>query len=241
MGKKYRRILMSVVRCCVVLLAAGFRMVDEASEYRLWYTTPATIWRSQCLPVGNGSIGGMIYGGVASEHIQFNEITLWTGGTTDEGTGNYLGFGELYVDVANAGGTQSNYERDLDIGEALAHVSYTIGSITYNREYFASFPDSVMVGHFTGSTAGGISLTVRVVPLSGLTYTSVSATGNVITFSGYENSGADLPRLNFEAQVFVRAYGGTATVQDATIRVGVEQSGKRVVLQSPLGSFSVHP
>jgi alpha-L-fucosidase 2 len=201
------------------MVLAVFYVVDGSTDYQLWYSAPATIWRSQCLPIGNGSLGGMIYGGVASEHIQFNEITLWTGGTTTEGTGNYLGFGDLYVDITNASAAQSDYRRDLDIGEALAHVSYSAGSVAYRREYFASFPDSVIAGHFTCSSAGGLSLTVRVTPLSGLTSTSVTASGNVITFSGYENSGGDLARLNFEAQVLVKTFGGTAAAQGAAIKV----------------------
>jgi alpha-L-fucosidase 2 len=202
-----------------LFLALGALPADGATEYQLWYTTPATTWRSQCLPIGNGSIGGMIYGGTATEQIQFNEITLWNGGTTTEGTGYYLGFGDMYVDVTNAGGTPTNYRRDLDIGEALAHVSYSVGSVNYKREFFASFPDSVMAGHFTCSAAGGVTLTVRVTPLTGLTSTAVSAGGNVITFSGYENSGADLARMNFEAQVYVKNYGGTLAVQNPSIRV----------------------
>jgi alpha-L-fucosidase 2 len=200
-------------------MAIVVRTTDGATDYQLWYTTPATTWRSQCLPIGNGSIGGMIYGGVTTEHVQFNEITLWNGGTTTEGTGYYRGFGDMYVDVTNGSGTQTNYRRDLDIGEALAHVSYSVGSVSYKREYFASFPDSVMVGHFTTSAAGGVTLTVRVTPLTGLSSTAVNASGNVITLSGYENSGADLARMNFEAQVCVKNYGGTLTVQSPNIRV----------------------
>lgn len=37
-------------------------------------------WETQALPVGNGYMGAMIYGGVEAERIQFNEKTLWTGG-----------------------------------------------------------------------------------------------------------------------------------------------------------------
>ena len=44
----------------------------------LWYNSPADDWTS-ALPVGNGRLGAMIYGGVTSETIQFNEETLWTG------------------------------------------------------------------------------------------------------------------------------------------------------------------
>lgn len=51
---------------------------DISSAMRLWYQEPADEW-TEALPVGNGSLGGMIYGGIDREHIQFNEDTLWTG------------------------------------------------------------------------------------------------------------------------------------------------------------------
>jgi len=45
---------------------------------RLWYRQPAAKWE-EALPVGGGRLGAMIFGGTASERIQFNEDTLWTG------------------------------------------------------------------------------------------------------------------------------------------------------------------
>ncbi|GAB3577630.1 glycoside hydrolase family 95 protein [Hymenobacter daeguensis] len=44
----------------------------------LRYAQPAAKW-TDALPIGNGRLGGMVYGGVGQEHIQFNEATLWTG------------------------------------------------------------------------------------------------------------------------------------------------------------------
>jgi len=44
----------------------------------LHYDKPATTW-TEALPVGNGRLAGMVYGGTASETIQFNEETLWAG------------------------------------------------------------------------------------------------------------------------------------------------------------------
>jgi len=44
----------------------------------LWYRRPAKIWE-EALPVGNGHMGAMVFGGVPTEHIQFNEHTVWTG------------------------------------------------------------------------------------------------------------------------------------------------------------------
>ncbi|MEH1124899.1 glycoside hydrolase family 95 protein [Micromonospora sp. CPCC 206061] len=46
----------------------------------LWYAEPATHWETQALPIGNGALGAMVFGGVAVETVQFNEKTLWTGG-----------------------------------------------------------------------------------------------------------------------------------------------------------------
>lgn len=44
----------------------------------LWYDQPAKAW-TDALPLGNGSLGAMVYGGVQEDHIQFNEATLWSG------------------------------------------------------------------------------------------------------------------------------------------------------------------
>jgi alpha-L-fucosidase 2 len=48
------------------------------SPLTLWYTNPAAKW-VEALPIGNGRLGGMVFGGVTDEHLQFNEDTLWTG------------------------------------------------------------------------------------------------------------------------------------------------------------------
>ena len=45
----------------------------------LWYNKPAHNF-NEALPVGNGRIGAMIYGGVKNEYISLNENTLWSGG-----------------------------------------------------------------------------------------------------------------------------------------------------------------
>src|SRR5687767_11830060 len=48
----------------------------------LWYPHPAKEWL-EALPVGNGRLGGMIFGGVAEERLQLNEGTVWAGGPRD--------------------------------------------------------------------------------------------------------------------------------------------------------------
>jgi len=51
----------------------------QAQQLKLWYNQPAIKW-TEALPVGNGRLGAMIFGGVEKDRVQFNEETLWTGG-----------------------------------------------------------------------------------------------------------------------------------------------------------------
>jgi len=54
----------------------------EWGYLKLWYRRPAAVW-NEALPVGNGRLGAMIYGGVNEECVQLNESTVWTGGPYD--------------------------------------------------------------------------------------------------------------------------------------------------------------
>ena len=49
------------------------------TDLRLWYEAPATAW-TEALPVGNGRLGAMVFGGTVRERLQLNEDTLWAGG-----------------------------------------------------------------------------------------------------------------------------------------------------------------
>ncbi len=62
-------------------LAAGLPGATETgapADLHLWYRQPARE-RFEALPIGNGRLGAMVFGGAEEERIQFNEDTLWTG------------------------------------------------------------------------------------------------------------------------------------------------------------------
>jgi len=64
----------------LVLLAILFPAhVFCQQNLKLWYKKPAKVW-TEALPVGNGRLGAMVFGGVGQELIQLNEATLWSGG-----------------------------------------------------------------------------------------------------------------------------------------------------------------
>jgi alpha-L-fucosidase 2 len=46
----------------------------------LWYDSPAKEWMTQALPIGNGHVGVMFFGGIEEERLQFSEGSLWSGG-----------------------------------------------------------------------------------------------------------------------------------------------------------------
>jgi alpha-L-fucosidase 2 len=83
-----RNILTGFFLCiCLATRAPG---ADQTP--RLWYGQPAEKW-TEALPIGNGRLGAMIFGGIASERIQFNEDTLWKGHPHDyarDGAGQHL-------------------------------------------------------------------------------------------------------------------------------------------------------
>ncbi len=76
---------------CVLLslLPVCRAMPEDASRavpLELWYDEPAVEWMTSALPLGNGDLGAMFFGGVARERIQFNEKSLWSGSTEKRGT-----------------------------------------------------------------------------------------------------------------------------------------------------------
>jgi len=67
----------------------GQTNLPAPSPLVLWYAQPAVKW-TDALPIGNGRLGAMIFGGLADERIQFNEDTLWTGHPHDYANTNAL-------------------------------------------------------------------------------------------------------------------------------------------------------
>lgn len=70
---------------CISLAATVAPQETNAPDrWTLWYTRPAAAWH-EALPVGNGRMGAMVFGGVTEERIQINEDSLWSGEPKDWG------------------------------------------------------------------------------------------------------------------------------------------------------------
>src|SRR4051812_5289170 len=63
----------------LLLLTSAFA---DTAGMQLRYAQPAEKW-TEALPVGNGRLGAMVFGGVTNERLQLNEATLWSGAPRD--------------------------------------------------------------------------------------------------------------------------------------------------------------
>ena len=195
----------------MLLIAAWFAGPSRVSgglPLRLWYDEPAAEWMTSALPVGNGDMGAMFFGGVAHEQVQFNEKTLWSG--SPDKRGSYRNFGNIHMDFLTPD-TCSDYRRELSLDEAVGRVSYVIGTTRYEREYFASHADSVVVMRLsTPGSRGRLNLALRMVDGEGR---QAMTGGNMFLVSG------QLDLLHYEAQAVVKAEGGTVRTEDGRLIV----------------------
>ena len=219
--KKYRCSLIGRVALivCIIFvqhLSAGLPISGgqsagrsaDAHRMALWYTAPATDWTTEALPIGNGRIGAMIFGGVGQDSIQFNDKTLWTGSTTSRGA--YQNFGYIRMDFGNDAGV-SDYRRELDLTEAVASVSYRKDGVSYRREYIASYPNDIIAVRLTADKKGQVNVSLSLEGTHPDENREVSSPD--IRFAG------KLDLLSYAARLHVKNEGGTITVKDGKISV----------------------
>ncbi|BDI29466.1 hypothetical protein CCAX7_15170 [Capsulimonas corticalis] len=188
---------------------------DAPSPLTLWYLQPAAGGMNEALPIGNGRMGALLYGGAADERIVFNESSLWTGDKNPGGDygkmGSYQKFGEIDFDQP-AIYSATHYRRDLDLASSTAHVRYDANGVTYHREYFASNPAQVIVARYTADRPGAYT---GALSLAGAHDEKIAVSGaHRMTFSGKLSNG-----MAYEAQLQVIVDGGTSKIDGSTISI----------------------
>ena len=76
-----KHLLFATITLCYLLLHSCTPM-PKAEDERLFYKAPAEQWE-ETLPIGNGRLGMMPDGGIDSEKIVLNEISMWSGSVAD--------------------------------------------------------------------------------------------------------------------------------------------------------------
>lgn len=208
----------------VVLVLLTSWNAGSAQDLTLRYDRPARVWASESLPLGNGRLGCMVFGGVERERIQFNEDSLWTGDDNPSGDyakmGAYQNFGELLLNLdgdvpatpPDSGKPEGQgYRRQLSLADAESLVTFRKEGVTHTRTAFASHPDQVIVVRWTADRPGAVSGTVA---LRGAHGETPKADGNTLTIAGALPNG-----LEYEARARVIVRGGSVEARSADLHL----------------------
>lgn len=183
------------ISAIIITVSLSFVCLHAQEGLKLWYEKPAREW-TEALPVGNGRIGAMIFGGTDNELIQLNEATLWSGGPNKNKVNpetpkylkpirealaksnfetamdlckkmqgdfseSFLPMGDLKIkQIFASKGDPNNYYRELDLSRAIALTRFDQGGVSFSREIFISFPDSVLVVKIKSSKAKMLNLNI---------------------------------------------------------------------------------
>ena len=162
----------------------------------------------------------------------------------DEGYGYYLSYGNMYLDFRNGASPENveNYERDLNLKNAVSSVDYDYKGTHYHRENFVSYPDNVLVTKLTAD-GGTMDFDVRVEPDNEQGGGSASASNasysrtwdktvkdGLISIDGKLNDN----EMQFSSQTKVIADDG-GTVEDTSDKVSVT-GAKEVTIYTSIGT-----
>lgn len=220
--KTYLSIIVHFIFFCMLILQSTSA---QQKKYSLWYNRPAPnkgveniiknrgfpydeSWERWSLPIGNGYMGACIFGRTDIERIQLSEKTFGNKGSY--GSGGFGNFAEIYIDIQHQ--NPLNYKRELCLNDAISTVSYQYKGINYTREYFANYPNNIIVVRLKADQPGNVSFTLRpILPYlreydtekNGRTG-EVTAENDLLTMKG-EVQAFNLP---YEAQIKVIPSGG---------------------------------
>lgn len=212
----------------------------------LWYDEPAVSWENNALPIGNGRLAAMVFGGVDKERIQFNEETLWEGKYIDRHNDDALRALPKVQQLLFAG---KNEEAKKLAASAMLGKPQTIKSYQTFGDLLFTFPQTNEVSNYrrdldlttgiarTRYTVDGTTFTRDVfvsAPDQVIVINIKSDNSNKINFDArfdrreakisatHDNrivmSGA-LEGVKYQAQVLPRVMGGTLKTEDGQLSI----------------------
>lgn len=207
-GSSLQRLLMAFSAILLLFFISPRSLHAKGAQHadnplKIWFTQPAQSGLNEALPIGNSRMGGLIFGNPEEEKIILSEDSLWTGDENPSGEDATMGafqmLGALHIKLQGQESV-SNYRRELDLDESLAHISYQAGPISYQREMFASHPAAILVVQLTASKSKSYT---GVISFEDAHQAPVKAENNRLLITGA------LPNdLKHETQILVLNKGG---------------------------------
>ena len=255
----------------LILAAPLAASAQSQAPMMLWYDQPA-VYFEESLPIGNGRLGGLVYGQPQEDIVQLNDITLWTGKPIDRqedagasrwipeirkalfaenyaladslqlhvqghNSSHYQPLGTLRIKDLQEGDV-TNYRRALSLDSALAHVYYKKGGVSFEREYLASSPDSLIAISLKASEPGQLNVELS---LSSLLPHSVRSSHGQLTMLGHASGDAS-ESIHFCTILRVRQDGGQLSANDTTLVLrGATEATLWLVNATSFNGFDRHP
>jgi alpha-L-fucosidase 2 len=251
--------LYGVLVCSVASLTCG-----RAAENSMWFDTPATRF-TESVPLGNGRLGAMVFGGVNEERIVLNETGMWSGSPqaadrpdaykalprirelllagknaeaetlmnatfTCAGLGSargkaakapygcyqVLGNLRLTFPQGPAAAPVANYRRELDLANAVAHVTYERDGVRFARDVFVSAPDQVVVIVLRASKPGALAFELALDRPENAS-TTTEASGALRMTGQLPDGFGGTHGVRFAARVGIADHDGQLSTRDATL------------------------
>lgn len=127
--------------------------------------------------------------------------------------GNFTSLGELKLKFTEKEAGLGNYKRSLDLANSLGHVKYDLNDVTYNREYFCSYPDRILAMKLSASSPGKISFDISMDIIQDSSTVEIeSSTYRVKGFI----TGNNRP---FQVLIHVKNDGGTLGIDEKSLTI----------------------
>jgi len=149
----------------------------------------------------------MIFGQLARERLQFNDITLWTG--DDKAMGAYQPFGDVFINLPGHEQGTTAYARKLDLARSVHTVSYTHNGVQFRREALASYPAQVIELRLTASKRGQYTGSIELADMHGAQIRAQD--GRIVATGALPNA------MRYASQVQVLNEGGKLAVEGGKI------------------------
>jgi alpha-L-fucosidase 2 len=154
-------------------------------------------------------------------------------GNKISGYGDYQTFGDVVMTFP-AAQEVSNYRRELDLAKAMVRVSYRSGDVNYTREYFASYPDGVIVTHVSADKPGMINLSAHFSTPDNRQKKIVAAKGRIALSGHLKDNG-----LQFDSQLQVIADGGKLSTAEKEGVVTVANADSVLLILSAGSNYAL--
>jgi len=149
------------------------------------------------------------------------------------GYGDYQSFGELVL-LTNGTGEVGEYRRELDLDRGVGRVSYVRDGVRFTREYFASYPDGVIVVRLCADQPHRINFRARLVVPDDRTAEFTARNGELAVVGALHDNG-----LKYAAAAMVLTDGGVRSELD-NAQIGVVGANSAWIVLSAATNYRLH-